>query len=254
MLLVIDVGNTNMVLGMFKGENLDRVLRVATDPPKTASEYGMLFRELIPDWRQVKGVAISSVVPPVNPTLREVCLGCFRQDPFIVNCNSDLGLDLKVDQPSQIGADRLVNAAAAYHLYGGPVIVLDLGTATTCCAVSAAGDFLGGAILPGIGISMEALFSSASKLPRVELARPPRVIGTNTVASLQSGIYYGYVGMVDGLIERFKGEVGRDSFVVATGGFSSILARDSVQIREINPCLTLQGLRILYRRNRPVPS
>ncbi len=251
MLLVVDVGNTNIVLGIFRDQNLERVLRVATESLKTASEYGILFRELIPDWRQVKGAAISSVVPPINPTLREVCLEFFRVDPFLVDCDADLGIDLKVDYPAQIGADRLVNSAAAFHLYGGPVIILDLGTATTCCAVSAAGDFLGGVILPGIGISMEALFQSASKLPRVELARPPRVIGTNTVASIQSGIYYGYVGMVDGLVERFMGEVGGDARVVATGGFSSVLAQDSEYIREISPHLTLQGLRILYGRNRP---
>lgn len=251
MLLVIDVGNTNIVLGVYKGENLERILRVATVSLKTASEYGILFRELIPDWRQVKGVSISSVVPPVNPTLREVCLEYFGQDPFMVHCNANLGITLKVDFPGQIGADRIVNAAAAYHLYGGPVIILDMGTATTCCAVSAGGDFLGGVILPGIGISMDALFRSAAKLPRVELARPPEVIGTNTVASMQSGIYYGYVGMVDGLVERFKQELGEDPFVVATGGFSPVIAQDSASITEVNPHLILQGLKILYERNRP---
>lgn len=251
MLLVIDVGNTNIVLGIYKGNNLEKVLRVATVSLKIASEYGILFRELIPDWRQVSGVSISSVVPPINPTLREVCLEYFGQNPFMVNCDADLGIALKVDFPGQIGADRIVNAAAAFHLYGGPVIILDLGTATTCCAVSDSGDFLGGVILPGIGISMEALFKSAAKLPRVELARPSEVIGTNTVASMQSGIYYGYVGMVDGLVERFKQEMGGDALVVATGGFSPVIAQDSAFIQEINPHLTLQGLRILYLRNRP---
>lgn len=250
MLLAVDVGNTNIVLGIYKGRDLQRVLRAATESLKTATEYGMLFRELIPDWRQVKGVSISSVVPPINPTLREVCKECFNVDPFMVSCDADLGIALRVDFPGQIGADRLVNAAAAYSLYGGPVIVLDLGTATTCCAVSASGDFLGGVILPGIGISMEALFRSASKLPRVELARPPRVIGTNTVVSLQSGIYYGYVGMVDGLVGRFLQEAGTDAHVVATGGFSPVIAQDSEYIKEINPDLTLQGLRMLYLRNR----
>ncbi len=249
MLLVIDVGNTNIVLGVFEGRSLGRVLRAATESLKTVSEYRILFRELIPDWRRVEGVSISSVVPPLNATLRRVCLDCFGVDPFMAHCGADLGITMGVDCPGQVGVDRIVNAAAAYNMYGGPVIILDLGTATTCCGVSAAGEFLGGVILPGIGISMEALFASASKLPRVELGRPPVVIGANTVASAQSGIYYGYVGMVDGLIERFKGEMGDDSFVVATGGFSSILARDSVFIREINPHLTLRGLEILYRRN-----
>ncbi|MFZ5632010.1 MAG: type III pantothenate kinase [Bacillota bacterium] len=251
MLLAIDVGNTNIVLGVFKGQDLDRVLRVATRSLRTVSEYGMLFRELIPDWQQVKGVSISSVVPPINPTLFEVSRRYFRLEPFTVHCGADLGIELKVDEPRQIGTDRIVNAAAAYHLYGGPVIILDLGTATTCCAVSAAGEFLGGVILPGIGISMEALFKSTAKLPRVELARPSRTIGSNTVASMQSGIYYGYVGMVDGLVERFRREMGGDALVVATGGFSTVLAQDSAYIREINPHLTLQGLRILYLRNRP---
>lgn len=253
LLLAVDVGNTNMVLGIFRGETLERVQRVATESLKTSSEYGMLFRELIPDWLEVKGVAIASVVPPVNPTLREVCRECFGLEPFMADHRADLGIRMRVEFPGQIGDDRIVNAAAAYHLYGGPVIVLDLGTATTCCAVSAGGDFLGGVILPGIGISMEALFRSASRLPRVELARPDRIIGTNTVASLQSGIYYGCVGMVDGLIERFKREMGEEAFVVATGGFSPVLAQDSRQIGEINPHLTLHGLRILYMRNRPDP-
>ena len=252
MLLAVDVGNTNIVLGIFKDQNIERTLRVTTLSVKTASEYGMLFRELIPDWRDVKGVSISSVVPPINPTLRQVCLEYFRLDPFIAHWQADLGISMKVDFPAQIGADRIVNAAAAYRLYGGPVIILDLGTATTCCAVTGGGDFIGGVILPGIGISMEALFKSTSKLPRVELDRPDRVIGTNTVASLQSGIYYGYVGMVDGLVARFKDEMGSEkALVVATGGFSPVIARDSAQINEVNPDLTLQGLKILYERNRP---
>lgn len=254
MLLVVDVGNTNIVLGIFRGDSLEGILRVATESLKTPSEYGILFRELIPDWKEVRGVAISSVVPPINPTLRSTCLEYFGQDPFIVHWEADLGIEMKVDSPGQIGADRLVNAAAAYHLYGGPVIILDLGTATTCCAVSGEGEFLGGVILPGIGISMEALFRSASRLPRVELDRPPRVIGTNTVASMQSGIYYGYVGMVDRLVERFLQEMGGDARVVATGGFSPVIGRDSEFIREINPHLTLQGLRILYQRNRTAPA
>lgn len=251
MLLAVDVGNTNIVLGIFRGQNLERILRTATDPLRTASEYGVIFRELIPGWREVKGIAVSSVVPPVNQALRKVCRDYLGLDPFFVDCNSDLGINFKVDFPDQIGVDRVVNAAAAYHLYGGPVIILDLGTATTCCAVSAAGDFLGGVILPGIGISMEALFESASRLPRVELARPPGIIGTNTVASLQSGTYYGYVGMVDGVVRKFRQELGEDAFVVATGGFSPILAQESECIGEINPHLTLQGLRILHERNRP---
>lgn len=250
MLLTIDVGNTNIVLGIFKGSELDRVLRVATKSLKTPSEYGMLFREMIPDWREVKGVSIASVVPPVNPTLVEVSRRYFRLEPFVAEYGADLGINMAVDDPRQIGPDRIVNAAAAYHLYGGPVIILDLGTATTCCAVSAGGDFLGGVILPGIGTSMEALFQSTSKLPRVELIRPPRTIGSNTVSSIQSGIYYGYVGMVDGLVERFRDEMGGEPPVIATGGFSALLARDSAYIQEVNPHLTMQGLRILYLRNR----
>ena len=250
MLLAVDVGNTNIVVGVFREDRLEKVLRVATESLKTASEYGMLFREMFPNWQDVEGVSISSVVPPVNPTLREVCLEYLGQEPFIVSSETDLGITLKVDVPEQVGVDRLVNAAAAYSLYGGPIIILDLGTATTFCAVSAKGEYLGGAILPGIGVSMEALFNAASKLPRVELVRPLMVIGTNTVASMQSGIYYGYVGMMDGIIERFQQEIGRQSLVVATGGYSSILAQDSVHIKETNPHLTLEGLRMLYRKNR----
>lgn len=246
MLLTVDVGNTNIVLGVFRDNSLEDVFRVSTDPKKTAQEYSVLFRKLIPHWRKLKGVAISSVVPPINEILYQVCREYLYLEPFVVNEKCDLGISLSVDFPEKIGADRLVNAAAAYYLYGGPIIIIDLGTSTTCCAVSAEGYFLGGVILPGIGISMEALFKSASKLPRVELVRPPRVIGTNTVNSLQAGIYYGYVGMMDGLIGRFLKEIGKESLVVATGGFSEVLSHDSMYIKEIVPELTLEGLRLLY--------
>ncbi len=250
MLLAVDVGNTNIVLGIFRGKILEGVFRVSTDPKRTAQEYGVLFKKLIPHWSKLEGVAISSVVPPINETLYQVCREYLNLEPFVVDEKCDLGISLSLEYPDKTGADRLVNAAAAYHIYGGPVIVVDLGTATTCCAVSTDGCFLGGVILPGIGVSMEALFRTASKLPRVELARPPQVIGTNTVNSLQAGIYYGYIGMVDGLIARFLKEMGEKALVVATGGFSGILSQDSKYIKEIVPQLTLEGLRLLYLRGK----
>ncbi len=248
MLLAVDVGNTNIVMGLFKDSDLKGVYRASTNSMKTPHEYGVLFRKLIPQWRELKGIIISSVVPPINGTLRQVCKEYLEQKPFIVDWETDFGLSLSVDYPAEIGTDRLVNAAFAYYLYGGPVIIADMGTSTTCCAVSAGGCFLGGVILPGIGISTEALFRSASKLPRVEVVRPSRVIGTNTVKSLQAGIYYGYVGMVDGLIERFLGEVGEEALVLATGGFSDTLSQDSKYIKKVVPNLTLEGLRLLFMK------
>ncbi|NTW04699.1 MAG: type III pantothenate kinase [Peptococcaceae bacterium] len=253
MVLAVDVGNTNIVIGLFSGSNLTGVFRLSTDIRKTAQEYSVLIKKLVPQWRELDGISISSVVPPLNGVLYQVCREYLNLEPLFIDCRSDLGISLEVDFPNEIGTDRLVNAAAAFNLYGGPVIIADLGTSTTCCAVSSGGCFLGGVILPGIGISMEALFESTSKLPRVELARPLEVIGKNTAHSLQAGIYFGYVGMVDKIIGEFIHELGQDSTVVATGGFADIVFQESAYTSQIVPNLTLEGLRFLYLRNKNLP-
>ncbi len=253
MVLAVDVGNTNIVIGLFSGNNLTGVFRLSTDLRKTAEEYSFLIKKLVPEWRELGGISISSVVPSLNKVLYQVSQEYLNLEPLFIDCRLDLGIRLEVDFPEEIGTDRLVNAAAAYNLFGGPVIIADLGTSTTCCAVSSKGCFLGGVILPGIGISMEALFKSTSKLPRVELARPPGIIGKNTASSLQAGIYFGYVGMVDKIIGEFIEELGQDSTVVATGGFADIVFQESAHQSQVIPNLTLEGLRFLYLRNKNLP-
>jgi len=243
-----------MVLGVYQGEKLLTHWRISSDRQKTSDEFGMLIRSLFDyqglDMRAIKAVVISSVVPPLNPVLEEMSRRYFQVQPLEVGPGVKTGIALKYENPREVGADRVVNAVAAYERYGGPVIVVDFGTATTFCAISRHGEYLGGAIAPGIGISSEALFQRAAKLPRIELVKPKSVIGRNTVASMQAGIVYGFIGQVDGIVERMKAELGPDSKVVATGGFAELIAAESRTIDVVDQLLTLEGLRFIYEKNR----
>lgn len=254
MLLVFDVGNTNMVLGTYEGDNLTKYWRLSTNRNQTADEYGImiynLFRHHSLDYRDVEAIVISSVVPPLMPTLEEMARSYFKVDPLIVGPGIKTGMPILYDNPREIGADRVVNAIAGYEKYGGPLIIVDFGTATTFCVISEKGEYLGGAITAGIGIATEALFQRAAKLPRIELVKPKRVIGRNTVASMQSGLIYGFVGQVDGIVRRIKAEINSDAFVVATGGIAELIASDSETINKLDPFLTLEGLKIIHQRNR----
>ncbi|MBI4714714.1 MAG: type III pantothenate kinase [Nitrospirae bacterium] len=254
MLLAIDIGNTNVVFGVIRGKEVLDYWRVGTDLHKTAEEYGILFREILRtagvEPAEVRRGIVSCVVPPILSVFERMLLRYFKVKPLVVDHRFDSGLKILYDNPGEVGADRIVNAVAALELYGGPVIVVDFDTAVTFCAVSAEGEYLGGVITPGIQISLEALFQRASKLPRLTLACPGSVIGKDTVSSMQAGIVFGYAGMVDEIVGRMKVEMDGDPHVVATGGIAEIIAPQTRTIREINPMLTLEGLRILDERNR----
>jgi type III pantothenate kinase len=258
MLLAIDVGNTNTVLGLYRLEGEKPELaahwRVTTHRNQTADEYGVLFVNLFEmngmATDQVTHIIISSVVPPIDSTLRQVCQDYFRLQPLFVEPGIKTGMPVLVDNPSDLGADRLVNAIAAFERYGGPCVVVDFGTATTFDVISAKGEYLGGAIAPGLGLSAEALFSRAARLSRVDIRRPAKVIGTNTVTHLQSGLYFGYIGLVDGILERIVAELGEKPRMIATGGLARQISEDSRFIAEIDDMLTLDGLLILFERNR----
>ncbi|MBC8631979.1 type III pantothenate kinase [[Eubacterium] tenue] len=255
MLLVFDVGNTNMVLGIYEGKELKKYWRISTDKAKTSDEYGMLINNLFQydnvDIKSIKDVIISSVVPNVMHSLENFCIKYFNKQPLVVGPGVKTGLNIKYDNPKQVGADRIVNAVAAIEKYRAPMIIIDFGTATTFCAISAKGDYLGGTIAPGIKISSEALFQRASKLPRVELLKPGMTICKNTVSAMQSGIIYGYVGLVDKIVKMMKEELGNEDVkVVATGGLSSLIASETNSIDCVDKFLTLEGLRIIYDKNK----
>jgi type III pantothenate kinase len=253
-LLAIDVGNTNTVLGAFEGARLLSQWRIETNQTRTADETGILVRQLFGaaslDPSRVKAVVVSSVVPPLAFTLEAMCQRYFGARPLFVGPGVKTGMPILYENPREVGADRVVNAVAAYERWRTGLIVVDFGTATTFDAVSPKGEYLGGAICPGIAISMEALFRHASKLPRVEFSKPPSVIGKNTVASMQSGLVYGYVGLVDGICARMADELGFAPKVVATGGLAPLVAGVSKAIGEVDEHLTLEGLRLVYERNR----
>src|SRR3982075_1183771 len=269
MLLVLDVGNTNTVLGVFARvskvhadgeadtpERYERLVanwRVATVQTSTVDEYGVLFRNLFSmaglEAKGIHGIVISSVVPPLDPVLRQVCVRYFDLKPLFIEPGVKTGMPVHYDNPAEVGADRIVNAVAAFEKYGGPCVIVDLGTATTFDCVSAKGEYLGGVICPGIGISADALFQRTARLPRVEIRKPARVIGSNTVGSLQSGLYYGYLGLVDGILELLLGEMGKETKCIATGGLGSMIGTGSKYIKNVDDSLTLDGLRIIWARN-----
>ena len=260
MLLAIDAGNTNTVLGLFRlaTEEVPAELlvdwRITTPVGQTSDEIGVTLRSLFLsagyELSGVSGIAISSVVPPLDSTLRKVCEIFFKMKPLFIEPGVKTGLPVLTDNPAEVGADRIVNCVAAFEKFGGPTIVVDMGTATSFDVVSKKGEFLGGAIAPGLGISADALFQRAARLPRIDVKKPAKVIGTGTVDNIQIGLYYGYIGLVDGILKRMIGELGPETKTVATGGLSKLIAPGSEYLSEIDEMLTLTGLRLIYEKNR----
>jgi len=258
MLLCIDIGNTNIVLGFYRDEELVAQWRITTDHRRMPDEYAVTLRGLFHNRglssADVSGVAISSVVPPLTGTFEKLCQDHFQQTPLVVDAGVKTGVRIRYDNPREVGADRVVNAAATLRLYGAPACIVDFGTATTFDALSAEGDYIGGAIAPGILVAAEALFARTAKLPRIDLVRPPRVIGTNTVQSMQSGILFGYVGLVESMVKRFRKELGEDMRVIATGGLAPVIAQETDVIEIVDPWLTLKGLRLIWEMNRRITN
>ncbi|AEV70472.1 type III pantothenate kinase [Acetivibrio clariflavus] len=255
MIVVMDVGNTNIVFGVYDGRKLLNHWRMTTDREKTSDEFGMFLMNIFSfekiDVSNIEAVVIASVVPPIMYSLEHAIRKYFKLEPVIVGPGIKTGINIKYENPREVGADRIVNAVAALEIYKPPFIIVDFGTATTFCAVSSNGEYLGGAICPGIKISAEALFQRAAKLPRIDLVKPDNVIGRNTVSSMQSGIVYGYVGTVDYIVKKMKKEMKEDNIkVIATGGLARLIASESETIDEINGFLALEGLRIIYEKNR----
>jgi type III pantothenate kinase len=254
LLLVIDVGNSNIVLGIYDNDVLVRNWRISTDKSKTTDEYGILVHDLFRlagiDFSDIKDIIISSVVPTLTGVLEKLAHQYFNFRPYVIGPGIKTGMSIHYDNPREVGADRIVNAVAGFEKYRGPLIIVDFGTATTFDYVNRKGEYCGGVIAPGLNISMEALFQRASKLPRVEIVKPPSIIARNTVNSMQAGIYFGYVGLVDGIVTRMKTETRENPRVIATGGLAGLIAPESATIEEVDEYLTLEGLKILYQRNR----
>jgi type III pantothenate kinase len=256
MLLAIDIGNTNLTLGLYDGNNLTAHWRLATDHARMPDEYGLQFQGLLQNARrsprELTGVCLASVVPPLTSRVIQACREYLHQDPFVVDVGIKTGIKVRYDDPRAVGADRIADAVAVMYLYKGPACVIDFGTATTFNAITKDGEYLGGAITAGINLATEALFTRAAKLPRIDLQRPPSVIGSNTVHAMQSGLLFGYVCMVEGMVERFRKELGPAMKVIATGGMAEIIAQETDVIQIIAPWLTLDGLRILWDLNHPL--
>lgn len=251
-LLVVDLGNTNLVIGVYRNDDLVASWRLATARERTADEYGILAKQLVGDalHQSIEGAIVASVVPPLNGAMAFMVQKYFNVDPLFVEPGVKTGIGIQVDNPLEVGADRIVNCVAAHHEFGGPTVIVDFGTATTFDVVTADAKFVGGVIAPGLNISAEALFARAARLPRVDLKKPDHVIGTNTVVNMQSGIYYGYLGLVDGILARIKREVPELKRVIATGGLAATFAEESEHIQLVDPELTMKGLKIIYERNR----
>jgi len=251
MLMVLDVGNTNTVLGIYSNEELLNHWRLTTERERTADEYGILIRTLFGLGEVSNGtvtaIVISSVVPPARPALEEMGVRYFGIQPLFIEATMDLGMPVRYNPPADVGADRIVNAVAAYAQFGGPAVVVDFGTATTFDAISPQGEYLGGVIAPGIGISAEALFLRAARLPRVEIRPPSKVVGDSTVGSIQSGLYWGYAGLVDGILRRMKDEI-ENPYVVSTGGLAELISPACEEIDSVDRNLTLEGMRLVYER------
>lgn len=254
LIFVLDVGNTNTVLGVYDGEKLKFHWRIETSRHKTEDEFGMLIKDLFQhvdlSLSEINGIIISSVVPPIMFSLERMCHKYFHVKPLIVGPGMKTGLNIKYENPREVGADRIVNAVAGIHDYGSPLIIVDFGTATTYCFINEHGQYMGGAIAPGINISTEALYSKAAKLPRIEIARPDHIIGKNTVAAMQAGILYGYVGQVDGIVKRMKAYSKIEPTVIATGGLAPLISEETIHIDVVDPFLTLKGLKLIYERNK----
>ena len=254
MLLCVDIGNTNIVMGIYRGDDLVAHWRISTARDKMADEYGILLSAFLARESlavdQIKGLVLASVVPPVTEAFTEMVAQYVGVEPLVVDSGVKTGVSVRYDSPRDVGADRVVNAAAAYQLYGGPACIVDFGTGTTFDALSAKGEYLGGAIAPGITIAAEALFQRTAKLPRIDLRRPPKAIGTNTVDAMRSGILFGYVGLVEGMVARFRRELGPDMRTIGTGGLARVIADETEVIEVVDPWLTLKGLRIVYELNR----
>ena len=254
MLLAVDIGNTSIGLGIFEGEELRATWDIATDIHRMADEYAALLLNLMGHHNlkiaEIKEIALCSVVPPLVATFEELFQRYFHLSPLIVAAGVKTGVRIRMDNPREVGADRIANAAAAHRLYGGPIIITDLGTATTFDVVSKEGDYIGGVIAPGIKTAAEALFTRTAMLPRVELARPRHTIGTNTIAAMQSGIIFGYVGLVEGIVARIQLELGEKAKVVATGGYAELIVKETAVFDTVAPNLTLIGLRLIYQMNK----
>jgi type III pantothenate kinase len=254
MLLAFDVGNTTIAVGLFRGSKLVRSWKIRTDREKTSDEYGVVLLNLFQvagiQSKRAEGAILSSVVPPLTPVLQDVCRAYFHVDPLVVGPGMRTGMPILYENPAEVGADRIAAAVAAYEKHGGPVIVVDFGTATTFDAISADGKYLGGAIAPGIQIAAEALYLKTARLPRIEIRKPRRAIGRTTVTSMQSGLYFGYIGLVTNTIREVGKEIGKNAKVIATGGFGGEISPEVPAIDYYEPDLVLEGLRIVYERNR----
>jgi type III pantothenate kinase len=253
MLLTIDIGNTNLTLGLYEGEQLGAHWRLATDNNRMPDEYGLQFLGLLQNagktLKDIHGISLASVVPPLTGRVVQACREYLKQEPLVVDAGIKTGIKIRYEDPKAVGADRVCDAVAVMKFYGGPACVVDFGTATTFNAITKEGEYLGGAITAGVNLAAEGLFTRAAKLPRIDLQRPPSVIGRNTIHAMQSGLLFGYVSMVEGMVARFRSELGSDMKVIATGGMAEVIAKETQVVNFIAPWLTLDGLRLIWELN-----